>query len=181
VEYSREVLTRQRGQVSAEEMRTMMREEVQGAVGDVVLVLDTIVSSHVGPLREDLRGLRSSVEGLRGGLEEVRVSLSGAGGEEGLLQLLCASNEAGLVEFKELWAKRMANLETLVLSPKGDEALILREMRKIELAVSSHLADLDVSPDRVVGELSKLRETIVSLREMMGELFEELKQVVEGT
>jgi hypothetical protein len=42
VEYSRDVLNHQRGQVSAEEMRTMMRE-VQGVVEDVVLVL----SSHV--------------------------------------------------------------------------------------------------------------------------------------
>jgi hypothetical protein len=128
-------------------------------VGDVVLVL----SSHVGHLRE-------SVEELRGGLKEVRDSL------------LCASNEAGLVEFKELWAKRMASLETLVLSTRCDEASILREMRKMELALISQLADLDVSSDRVVGELSKLREAIVSLRESgevtVGELFEELKRVV---
>jgi GTPase SAR1 family protein len=171
VEYSRDFLMRQRGQASADEMRAIMREEVQGAVGDVVVVLDAIVSSHVAPLREDLRGLQNSMEGLTRGLKEVRGSLLGSG------------DEAGWVQLQELWANRMTGLEALVLSTSCDEASIVKEMKKMEAALTAKLIDLDLGPERVVGEVSKLREEIVSINQARvagkGEAEEKLKKLFE--
>jgi hypothetical protein len=159
VEYSREVLVRQRGPVGAEEIRAVVRE-VQEAVGDVVLVVDAIVGSHVAPLREDLRGLRDSVEGLRVGFKEVRVSMLDAGTGEALSQL------------RELWVTNLGSLETLVFSTKCSEAAILKEMRQVKVALEGKLLQLDVAPDlmdNVVGEVEKLREEIVSMNRARSE------------
>jgi hypothetical protein len=172
VEYSHEVLQSQRAPLGREEMRTILREEVQEGVRDVVLVMDTIVGSHVAPLREDLRGLRESVEGLKIGFQEVRVSLLDASAGEELSQL------------QELWTTRLGALETLVLSAKCDESLILKEMKKMELALNAKLVDLEVDPERVLEEVSKLKEEIVKMKqaggEELNELLEELKRVVGG-
>jgi hypothetical protein len=107
---------------------------------------------------------------LRDGFKELRLSLLSAGDEKGLLQL------------QELWSKRMTKLATLILSARCDEASIVNEIWKIELALSSQLADLEMESDCVVGELSSLREVILSMRESdeepLGELFKELKRFV---
>jgi 5'-deoxynucleotidase YfbR-like HD superfamily hydrolase len=147
------------GESQAEEKLQKLFEEVKGVRSQ----LDQVVSA-----------VAALSTGLRVSFEEVRVSL------------LSLNNEEGMAELKELWAKRMTGLEALVLSTKCDEAAIVKEMKKIELALSSQLADLDLAPERVVGEVSKLRDEIVAMRqredgeELLSEMFEELKRVVRG-
>ena len=89
---------------------------------------------------------------------------------------------AGLSELQELWSTRLGSLETLVLSTKCDEASILKEMRKMGAALEAKLLDLDVDPDRVLGEVTRLRDEIVSMRlatgEDLSELFEQLVGVM---
>jgi 5'-deoxynucleotidase YfbR-like HD superfamily hydrolase len=136
-------------------------------------------------LFEEVKAVRSQLDqvasavaalstGLRVSFEEVRVSLQSL------------NNEEGMAELQELWAKRMTGLEALVLSTKCDEAAIVKEMKKIEAALTSKLIDLDLGPERVVGEVSKLRDEIVAMKqradgeELLSEMFEELKRVVRG-
>jgi hypothetical protein len=57
-------------------------------------------------------------------------------------------------------------------------------MRKMRAALETKLLDLDVDPDRVLGEVTRLRDEIVSMRLATGqdltELFQELSRVMRA-
>jgi uncharacterized coiled-coil DUF342 family protein len=156
--YSKSLLWKQRGRLRAEDIKDIVRGEIEEVMGDVVLELDNIVCKHVTPLHNELKDLRCDMKDLKVEYRGIR---------DGLLSL---NNGEGLCEVRELWMSRMQRLETLIQSTSCDESKIAKEMKGLAKAFESKLFDLDEQLDAagVVNELTKLRSELISIHNDRG-------------
>lgn len=78
------------------------------------------------------------------------------------VELLKMNNMEGLEEVKELWIKRMNDLEKLIQNG-GDNSSqqIENHMKKLEAVLTAKLIDLDVNSDGIKKELQLVRQQII--------------------
>jgi hypothetical protein len=104
-----------------------------------------------------LKRVEKVVNGISDGLKQSFASLS---------QELSQDNREGLEEVKELWAKKMTDLERVVLAG-GEESTrqIEKQMKKLEAMLTAKLLDLDVGSDQIKEELKNLRRDLMETNE----------------
>ena len=104
-----------------------------------------------------LKRVEKVVDGISDGLKKGFMSLS---------QELSQNNKEGLEEVKELWAKKMNDLEKVVLAG-GEEStkLIEKQMKKLEAMLTAKLLDLDVGSAGISDELKSLRKDLMETNE----------------
>jgi serine/threonine protein kinase len=158
---------------SEERMKQIVREGLEGAMGDIVLVVDSVVGQHVAPLHEAL----TKIEGRIIGLKKVFGDM-----HEEILALNKPEGWSGLSDF---WMVRMDRLESLVQSSSCDEGKIVKEMRMIGNLLANQMLELDLKmdPDSVVQELNRACGELVAAssahnEESISELLEELKRMI---
>jgi hypothetical protein len=95
-------------------------------------------------------------EGLKQSFSQLRQELT-AHSEEGI---------SGLAEVKELWEKKIVELEKAV-SSGGTESTkqIEKQMKKLEAMLTAKLLDLDVGSDQIKEELKSLRRDLIETNE----------------
>jgi serine/threonine protein kinase len=160
-------------EVMMKKFSRVVGEHVEGATGEMVRAMDSIVGQHVAPLQETVTRLERHILGLGDIFEEMRK------------ELLSLDNGEGLVRLEEFWSTKMEKLEVLVRSSSCDEARLIKEMKMIGNSLSTQVLELDLSvdSDAVVRELNKVRDELVKANtaqneEMMNELLEELKRMI---
>jgi hypothetical protein len=72
------------------------------------------------------------------------------------------NNLEGLEEVKELWAKKMNDLEKAIQTGGAESTkLIQNQMKKLEVMLSAKLLDLDVNDDEIQNELGIIRQQLI--------------------
>jgi serine/threonine protein kinase len=158
---------------SEERLRQIVRESMEGAMGELSSVVESVVGQHVAPLQEGLARLEGQVAGLRAVFGEMQE------------ELLALNDAEGLSELRAFWTTRMDRLEALVLSSSCDEAKIVKEMRIIGNSLTNEVLELDlkVDPDALTRELTKARDELVKViaadnEAALGDLLEELRRMI---
>jgi 3-dehydroquinate dehydratase len=88
-------------------------------------------------------------DGMKVGFNEIRQELS-------------ATNEEGLLEVKELWVKKMGDLEKAIATG-GEQStkLVESQMKKLEAMFTAKLFDLDVPCDGIKTELQAIQKQLI--------------------
>ena len=78
-----------------------------------------------------------------------------------------AKNEEGISELRQLWTSRIDNLEKIIQSSGCDNSKIVKEMKKLEGALSLKLLDLEITFDntRMLEDLGLIRAELISANE----------------
>jgi hypothetical protein len=101
--------------------------------------------------------VEKAVVGLSAGLKA---------GFVGISRELAESNQEGLAEMKELWVKKMSELERIVeAGGESSTKLIEKEMKKLDIVMSAKLLDMDVASDGISQELKQIRKELVEANE----------------
>ena len=89
-------------------------------------------------------------EGMKIGFQEIGSQLSDL------------KNPEGLEEVKELWLKKMSDLEKVIANGgENSSNLIEKQMKKLDAMFTAKLFDLDVSSEGIKGELQKIQQQLI--------------------
>lgn len=93
-------------------------------------------------------------DGMKLGFHEIRSQLSDL------------NNTEGLEEVKELWVKKMSDLERVIESGgENSSTLIEKQMKKLDAMFTAKLFDLDVASDGIKGELAEIQRQLLEANE----------------
>jgi hypothetical protein len=73
-------------------------------------------------------------------------------------ELLASSNPEGLMELKDLWLKKMSDLERTLEGGVCTEAVLDKQMRKIEAMLNAKLLDLDLSVSSMSPQFKEIQQ-----------------------
>jgi GTPase SAR1 family protein len=116
-----------------------------------------------------LQRVEKAVDKLSVGLKE---------GFLGISRELSQTNQEGLSELKELWVKKMSEVERIVeVGGANSTKLLEKEMKKLDVMLTAKLIDMDINSDGITQELKQIRKTLVDTNErrLKGESTSEAK------
>lgn len=116
-----------------------------------------------------LQRVEKVVIGITDGLKE---------GFSGLSKHLSETKEEDLIEIKELWMKKMSELEKIIeIGGENSSQQIEKQMKKLDAMLSAKLLDLDINSDHIKLELQNIRQELVETNEsrLRGEIASDTK------
>jgi hypothetical protein len=154
VQYWKELLDKQQG---------ISQAPVEEQLGE----LKKMMMRNHKELSSNQRTMMTQLDRVEGSLSQLTQQLSGVLVDirVELLQARTSSSEEALAEMRELWETRMDNLERVISSSaENTEAQIKKEMRGLEVQLASTLCDLEVNvdPQRMITELGRVRDELIS-------------------